>query len=76
MKMRINLLVKPNSRKEGIEKLPDGSYHLSVRAPAREGLANEAVIALLSDYFDCQKSKIRIVHGLRGKKKIVELMDG
>jgi len=73
--MRINLLVKPNSRKEGVEKMPDGSFRVSVRAPAHEGLANEAVIALLADYFKSQKSKIQIVRGLRGKKKIIETID-
>jgi uncharacterized protein (TIGR00251 family) len=73
--MRIDLLVKPNSKKEKIEKLPDGSYRLFVSAPAQDGRANEAVIETLSDFFSLPKSHIRIVKGLRGKKKIVDILD-
>ncbi len=71
--MRIDILVKPHCQKEGIETLPDGSYRISVLAPARDGRANEAVIELLSEYFSVPKSKIQIVKGVRGKKKRVEV---
>jgi uncharacterized protein (TIGR00251 family) len=74
--MRIDLLVKPNSRKEKVEKLPDGSYRLSVSAPAREGRANEAVIDALSKFFSLPKSRIQIIKGHHGKKKIVDILEG
>jgi uncharacterized protein YggU (UPF0235/DUF167 family) len=73
--MRISLLVKPNSRKEKIERLPDGSYHLSVSAPAREDKANEAVIYALSKYLSVPKSHIQIVKGHHGKNKIIDILD-
>ncbi len=73
--MRIDVVVKPNSRKEKIEKRPDGSYHLSVSAPARDGRANEAMIEALSEFFSLPKSTIRIVTGLHGKKKIIDILD-
>ncbi len=71
--MKINVIVKPNSRKEAVEKLPDGSYRVSVKAPPQEGKANEAVVKLLADFFSVAKSKIRIVQGMSGRKKIIEI---
>lgn len=71
--MRVDVVVKPNSKKPGIEKLPSGAYRVAVKAPAIEGRANEAVIAVLADHFGVPKSAIAIVRGLKGKKKVVEV---
>ena len=73
--MRVNVLVKPNSRKKKIEKLPDGSYQIFISAPARDGLANEAVIESLSEFLSLPKSRVQILKGLHSKKKIVEIVD-
>lgn len=71
--MKIEITVKSNSRKPGVEKLPDGTYRVSVNAPPREGRANEEVIVALADFFGVKKSGIRIVLGTSGKKKVVEI---
>lgn len=71
--MRIEITVKPNSRRPGVEKLPDGTYRVAVNAPPREGRANEAVIEALAGYFDVPKSSIRIRMGSSGRKKVVEI---
>jgi uncharacterized protein (TIGR00251 family) len=70
--MRIEVVVKPNARKEAVEKLPDGSYRVSVNAPPQEGRANEAVIALLAKFFKIPKSSITILRGERGRRKLIE----
>ena len=71
--MKISITVKPNARRESVEKNPDGSYRVSVKAPPVEGKANEAVIEALADYFSVPKSTIFIVKGTKGKKKLVEI---
>ncbi|HSA58623.1 MAG TPA: DUF167 domain-containing protein [bacterium] len=71
--MRIEITVKPGSRRPGVEKLPDGTYRVAVNAPPREGRANEAVIEALAGYFDVPKSSIRIRMGSSGRKKVVEI---
>ena len=68
--MKISVIVKPNSKKESIEKLSTGEYVVRVNAPAIEGRANEAVIEALSTHFGVRKSAIRIVSGEKSKKKI------
>ena len=74
--MRIQITVKPNSKKEALEKLESGEYLVRVKAPAREGKANEAVAKLLAKHFGVSKSQIEIVRGLGGRKKWVDILDG
>lgn len=39
-----------------------------------KGKANEAVVRVLSDYFNVPKSHVRILKGTQGKQKIVEII--
>lgn len=71
--MRITVKIKPNSRIEEVEKLPEGGYLVRVKAPAVEGKANIALIKALSNYFDIPKSRIIIASGLGSKNKIVDI---
>jgi uncharacterized protein len=73
MPVKIWLSVKPQSRKENVEKLSEDEYRVSVRAAAREGKANEAVVELLAEHFSVPKSSIRIVRGEKSKRKLVEI---
>lgn len=71
--MRILVKVKPNSKKESVEKNNDTDFVLSVKSAAKEGKANEAVIKLLSRYFDLPKSRIVIKTGHKSRNKIIDL---
>jgi uncharacterized protein (TIGR00251 family) len=73
MALKIWVNVKPQAKKSAVKKISVGEYAVSVRAPAREGKANEAVIELLADYFSIPKSSIRIVRGQTGRRKLIEL---
>lgn len=73
MALKIWLSVKPQARQEKVEKLSEGEYRVSVRAAAREGKANEAVIELLAEHFSVPKSSLRIVRGEKSKRKLVEI---
>ena len=56
-----------------MKKLADGEYSVSVRAPAREGKANEAVIELLAKHFFVPKSFVKIIRGQTARRKLVEI---
>ncbi|MCX5711499.1 MAG: DUF167 domain-containing protein [Candidatus Omnitrophica bacterium] len=71
---RLTVKVKVNSRVEKVERINDNEFHLKVKAPAKEGRANEAVVELLSEYFDISKSRITILKGLKSKSKTVEII--
>ncbi|TMI82806.1 MAG: DUF167 domain-containing protein, partial [Bacillati bacterium ANGP1] len=41
----------------------------------REGLANKAVVELLAEYFHVPRSRVRIIRGQAGRRKIVEISE-
>ncbi len=71
--MRISVRIKPNAKTEAVEKLPGGEFLVRVKAPAKEGKANEALIIALKRYFNIPKSRISIASGLGSKNKIVDI---
>ncbi|MFA5411230.1 MAG: DUF167 domain-containing protein [Candidatus Omnitrophota bacterium] len=73
--MKINVKVKPNAKQESVEKTGEKDFLLRVKAPAREGRANQAVVELLSEYFNLPKSGISIVRGEKSKNKVVNLCE-
>jgi len=65
--------VKTNSKLESIEKNEDGSFLVRVRVPPIEGKANERIRELLAEFFKKPKSLVKIVSGLKGKKKVFQI---
>ncbi len=72
--MVIKVRVKPSSRRSGVEKRGE-VYVIHVKSPPVEGRANKELIEVLSDYFGVPKSSIRIVRGLSGRNKVVEIAE-
>ena len=73
MAFKLTISVKPNARRAKIEKRSATEYVVWVSAPAREGRANDAVVAMLAEHFAVPKSSLRIVRGERAKRKTVEI---
>jgi len=73
MPRRICVTVKPQAKNEEVRKIAEAEYIALVRAPAREGKANEALIALLANHFSVTKSSVKIIRGQRSRKKLVEI---
>jgi uncharacterized protein (TIGR00251 family) len=71
--VKLNVVVKPNARKNAVEMLEDGSLVVYVSTPPIEGRANERLVEVLAQHFRRPKRDIVIVSGLRGKRKIVEV---
>ncbi len=67
--MKITVQVKPNSKKEAVERLADGTYVVRVNAPPVEGKANERVIELLAQHLGVPKTRIELVSGHHAKRK-------
>jgi len=71
--MKLFVTVRSNSKESSVAKDGEGKLTLRVKAPAKEGKANKAVIELLSEYFDIPKSRITILKGLASKNKVVSV---
>lgn len=73
--MRIIIKAKPGAKEQGIEKIANNSYVVSVKEPPIQGKANKAIIAALAQYFNKSISEVSIVLGHTLRKKIVEIQD-
>ncbi len=77
--MKIEVRVRPGAKTEKVEppvnQLFGGSepYKVSVREPAKEGRANDAVIRLLAKHFKVPSGRIRILRGTLSRNKTVEI---
>jgi len=71
--VRISVHVVPRARRPRVELLADGSLRIAVTAPPHDGQANAAVIEALAAHFGVPRSRVRIVSGQRGRRKLVDL---
>ncbi len=71
--MKLTIHAKPNSKKEGIQKISDKEWIVRVRAQAIEGKANQAIVESISEELGIAKSKVKIVSGENSKLKILEI---
>lgn len=72
--MTLEVLVKTNSKSDSIE-IRNNIYHITTKNPARDNMANIAIVELLSNYLKIQKRRIHVKRGLKYKKKIIEILD-
>lgn len=71
---RIKIRVLPRSSKNEIMgEMADGTLKVKLTAAPVDGAANEALIKLLADHFDCARSKIKFVRGQTNKNKLIEI---
>lgn len=70
----IEVVVRPGSKKPGIERQPDGSYLIRVRERAREGAANAAVIKALAAEIGVAPTRLEIRQGAHGRRKLIRLL--
>lgn len=68
----INVKVVANARRNEVLE-EQGRLKVRCRAPAVEGKANKAVIALLAEYLDVKKNRIKIARGEKSAGKVIEV---
>ena len=71
--MKYTIIVKAHAKQNAVEPASDGSLRVLVKAPPREGRANEAIIETLAGYFRLPKSHVTIVGGFKSKRKLVNV---
>ena len=61
--------MQPKAAREGTAGIHGDALKLKVRAPAREGKANRAVLDLLSDLLEVGKAQLEITSGHSSRSK-------
>ena len=69
--VRITCRVQPRAGRSAVKGIQGGSLRIALAAPPVDGRANEELREFLSDTLDVPKSSITIVHGEKGRDKIV-----
>ncbi len=69
----IQVKVKPNSRISAFERAEGGAWLARLRAAPIDGKANEELIALIAEHFQCRKSAVSIKSGAAGRMKLVRI---
>ena len=73
MPFTIRVHVKTRAHEDKIEQIDIETYNVWVTAAPADGEANEAVIELIADHFNTAISNVRIISGIHGKHKFVEI---
>jgi len=72
--MDIDVKVFPASKRNLIKQEGD-VWKIYLNAPAVDGSANKALIALLAEHFKVRKSRIEITKGLKLRYKTINIGD-
>ena len=71
--MKIFVQAKPNSHEHLVERIDDQHYVVSVKEPPVQGMANRAIVKVLSEYFNTTQMHVRIVSGFTSRQKVIEI---
>jgi uncharacterized protein (TIGR00251 family) len=75
--VRVRLKVTPRARRDAIDGVAAGAdgpaLKVSVTAPADEGRANDAVIALLARAWRVPKGAVAVIQGATSRRKLVHV---
>ena len=71
----IQIRVKPNARKSHFAQDDSGQWQASLKARPVDGKANQELIALVADFFNCPKAGVSLKSGATGRMKLVEIAD-
>jgi len=72
--MLLNIRVIPKAKQNKIVEEP-GRLKVYLTAPPVEGKANDALIDALAEHFNIKRRQIRIVRGMKGRDKVVEISE-
>lgn len=71
--MTLTLQVQPGAKFSAVAGLHGNALRLRIAAPAVDNQANTALVDFLSATFGLHKSTIRIRHGSKGRRKIIDI---
>jgi len=73
--MILQIKVKPRSRVSELSQATDGTWIAKVKSPPVDGKANEELVNLVAEKFQCRKSAVSIKAGTSSRTKLVEVVE-
>lgn len=73
MAVTLQIKVKPRAKMSSLTRMPDGTLVARLKSPPVDGKANEELIALVAEHFQCRKAAVEIKAGATGRMKLVRV---
>lgn len=70
--MRYSVSVKFS--KDGRLQVLGNEIMISIKSPPERGKANAELVQVLSEHFGVEPSRVRIISGMKSRKKLVEVV--
>lgn len=71
--VRIQVRVQPRASCNEIAGITEDFLRVRLTAPPVEGKANKQLVKFLGQFFRCGTGNVRILHGMGGRCKLVEI---
>jgi hypothetical protein len=71
--VRIQVKVQPRAARNGLGGIDGNCLRVRLTAPPVEGEANRQLLKVLSEVFNCGPGSMRIIRGLTGRLKLLEI---
>ena len=72
--IKIFVKAKPRAHEDLVERVDEKNFNVSVTAPPVKGLANQAIVKVVAEYFKVAPSRVRIVAGFTSRQKVLEII--
>ena len=69
----LQVRVKPRARTSELSQAADGTWVAKLKAPPVDGKANEELVRLVAEKFQCPKAAVTIKAGASGRTKLVKV---
>ena len=69
----LRVRVKPNARASSLVQEPDGTWQAKLKSPPVDSKANDELVDLVADHFNCRKAAVVIKAGASGRNKLVKI---
>lgn len=69
----LQVKVKPRAKVSSLEPMPDGTWVARLKSPPVDGRANDELVALVAERFQCPKAAVQIKTGATGRIKLVRV---
>ena len=73
MTVVLQVKVKPRARVSSLEQAADGTWVAKLKAPPVDGKANDELVALVAQHFQCHRAAVSIKSGAAGRTKLVRV---
>jgi uncharacterized protein len=69
----LQVKVKPRAKASSLEVMPDGTWVARLKSPPVDGRANDELVALVAERFQCTKAAVQIKTGATARIKLVRV---